>query len=319
MPITPETRHLNPPEVHSLAALRVQRWRFELTSLGMQWSGFPGALLHSGLGMMLARVAPDVFAPLYGPTQTDGPRPWCLQPPLDSRVAYAPQDALSLELVFFNPEAQWVQACAQALDALGRAGIGKQRGRFALREVEPVVWKTGEEPWPHAASATVVAARDHEVASAGSLTLADMLASASPAQPTRHVSLQLLTPLRLKAAQGYVTGAPSAELLLSRLLARVSMLCGISARALPLAQQAMDEARAMRLAEENLVWDDLTRYSARQRAEMPLGGLTGWLGYTGRGTADAAFAWLSVGEWLQLGARTTFGLGVYRLVPARAA
>ena len=295
-----------------LEKLRIERWRLEIVSQGLQWSGFPGALLHSGLGMMLARVSPEVFAVLYGtPVRDVGPRPWWLQPPLDQRLAFAPQDILQFELTFVNPAPHWIEACAEAVKELGKAGIGRQRGRFTLHRMEPVPW------FADAGTASARAALSGFSSQGSSCTLASMLRQARPSQPVEHIGLQFVTPVRLKAERGYVTQPPRAEVLIGRLLGRASMLSGLPTHWLPLAAEAQQQAGALRLTQDELSWDDVTRYSARQKAEMPLGGLTGWLRYSADGPTDALFSWLAVGEWLQLGARTTFGLGVYRLVPAR--
>lgn len=281
---------------------RLARHRYTFRSLGLQWSGYPGALLHGGMGMMLARSAPDTFAALMGntPEAASGPRPWWMLPPTDPRIAYAPGDDFTLDLFFANPTPSWATDCGRALEALGRAGIGRSRGRFLLVAQEPVPW----DP-----------ARDDDEP----LTLDSMLQSARPTRTVRHLGVQLLTPLRVKADQGLLSHAPDAATLAQRTLARAAMLSGQRVCDLPLATQALDEAAALRITEQELHWDDITRYSARQRANVPLGGLTGWLHYRGNAPLDALFAWLSVGEWLHAGSKTTFGLGAYRLIPGRTA
>lgn len=288
--------------------LSLRRERYTLRSLGLQWSGYPGALLHSGLGMMLAKVSPEVFAVFIGGEDANAgessrPRPWWMLPPLDTRLAFAPGDDLQLDLFFANPQPHWAQACAQALAALGAAGLGKTRGRFVLLRHEPVPWEV-----------TQAAAQDEAIA------LTTLLQAAHGAYADeRHLGVQLLTPLRIKGEHRLLQQAPSALLLVQRLLARAAMLGGVRVPDLPLASAALQQAAAMRITQQELHWDDLSRYSARQQAELPMGGLTGWLRYSSPAPMDAVFAWLSVGEWLHLGTKTTFGLGGYRLVPGRRA
>ncbi|MGC9184896.1 MAG: CRISPR system precrRNA processing endoribonuclease RAMP protein Cas6 [Thiomonas sp.] len=296
-----------PPTASPQSNLLLHRERYTLRSHGLHWSGYPGALLHSGLGMMLARVSPALFAVFIGGEdaragESSRPRPWWMLPPLDARLAFAPGDDLQLDLLFANPQPHWPQDCAQALHALGAAGIGKARGRFSLVRHESVPWDVAATTAP----------------SGGPAPLTDMLESARHgAEGIRHLGVQLLTPLRMKGEHGLVQQAPSALLLVRRLLARAAMLAGVQTQDLPLAAQALQQAAQMRISQQELNWDDLSRYSARQQAELPMGGLTGWLRYSSPAPIDAVFAWLSVGEWLHVGTKTTFGLGAYRLVPGR--
>jgi len=292
------------PAVSALSRTPVRRVRYTLRSLGLSWSGFPGALLHSGLGMALAQVAPQTFAALIGAgdgAEDAGPRPWWLLPPLDARLILAPGDDFTLDLFFANPQPGWAEDCATALARLGELGLGKARGRFVLHGHEDVPWS---------ANARTDAPQ----------TLAAMLHTARPAETSRHLALQLLTPLRIKAGGDLLRMAPTAALLLQRVLARAAMLAGVRVAELPLADAALAQAQTLRLGEQDMHWDDLSRYSARQQAVVPLGGLTGWLRYTAAAGQDweAAYAWLAVGEWLQAGTKTTFGLGAYRLLPTRA-
>lgn len=305
MPLPTPTPMLAPP---STGGLRLSRHRYTLRSLGLQWSGFPGALLHGGLGMMLARVSPEVFATFIGGEdaragEPSRPRPWWMLPPLDARLAFAVGDDVQFDLLFANPQAHWAEVCAQALAALGQAGIGKSRGRFVLLRHEAV-------PWDVPVEQGALVAHDP-------VPLDRMLQSVRLAANGGHLGVQWITPLRLKGERGLVQQAPSGALLMQRLLARAAMLAGVRVQELPLAALALEQAATLRITQQELHWDDLSRYSARQQVEVPMGGLTGWLRYSSNGPLDAAFAWLSVGEWLHVGAKTTFGLGGYRLVPGR--
>lgn len=283
--------------------LTLLRLRVHAISHGLQWSGLPGSLLHGMLGKVLREQNPEVYADLIGPLDTgpgnDIPRPLWLQPPLDPRAVYAPGDGLQFDLLLANPRPAWLAALERALPEIGRQGVGKTRGRFTLQSVTPVAW--------------------HHDAAPGPITLDDMLREPRGVPCGPHLMLQCLTPLRIKSDGGLLRQPPPAPLLLRRLLARASMLAACPLHALPLASEALDQARQLQLADHQLQWDDLSRYSARQEAVLPLGGLTGWLGYQASSDAEltAARAWLHVGEWLHIGGKTSFGLGLYRVSPPR--
>lgn len=285
-------------------SLTLLRLHVHATTHGVQWSGLPGSILHGMLGKVLREQSPQVYADLIGPLQAplgqDAPRPLWLQPPLDPRAVYAPGDSLHFDLLLANPRPQWLAALERALPEIGRQGLGKTRGRYTVREVTPVAWTPDAAPGP--------------------IMLDEMLRQAQSAPPVAHLLLQWLTPLRLKREGGVLRQPPTAPVLLRRLLARAAMLAGCPLAALPLAADALAQAEHLTLAEHQLQWDDPSRYSARQDAVLPLGGLTGWLSYHAAPGADirAVRAWLAVGEWLHIGGKTSVGLGMYRLSPPRA-
>lgn len=303
------TSPTSPRQLHdaadSAAQLRLSRWRYALRSHGLHWSGFPGALLHSGLGMMLARHAPEVFASFIGgedpPSVAEAtrPKPWWMLPPLDSRMVYAPGDDLVTDLYFANPQRGWEQICAEALQALGEVGMGSARCRFSVVRYELVHWDAST-PQP-----------------SDGITLSQMFSSLTRAESPKHIGLQLITPLRVKSEGGLLRSAPVATVLVKRVLARAAMLAGVRVSDLPGAVEAQHEAASLILSEQDLYWDDLSRYSARQQAEVPMGGLTGWLRYKATADVRMAWAWLAIGEWLHVGTKTTFGLGAYRILPTR--
>lgn len=286
-------------------SLVLLRLRVTCLSRGLQWSGLPGSLLHGMLGKVLREQDPATYADLVGPLDAAGgnetPRPMWLQPPLDPRAVLAPGDGFAFDLLLANPRPTWLAALQRAIPEIGRQGLGKTRGRFDVVDIVPVAWRPGS--------------------ASGPIALADMLVQVPAASGgATQFGLQCVTPLRLKAEGGLLRQAPSAALLVRRLLARAAMLAQCPIGALPLADAALAQAQSVQLTEQDLHWDDLTRYSARQDAVLPLGGLTGWIGYRAAPGANvaAALAWLAAGEWLHIGGKTTFGLGMYRMVPPRS-
>ncbi len=264
--------------------LRISRFRIHCTSLGLQWSGFPGNILHSGLGIMLKRAAPELFDILYASQEGADTRPrrWWMLPPLEDRAIFAPLDHFSFDIFFADMQPGWLKGVLDALTLLGMAGVGKGRGRFRIERVE---WIGMDRLEP---------VTDERLTPA--LSLGDMLQAMQGPGRIDHLGLQFITPLRLKAEQGYITRAPGLDVLLLRLLARVSQLSGIGRAYLPGAEEALGAAAGARLLDERLTWEDMTRYSARQGREMPMGGLTGWVIYGGR--LEPAYPWLAVGESL---------------------
>jgi hypothetical protein len=62
----------------------------------------------------------------------------------------------------------------------------------------------------------------------------------------------------------------------------------------------------------SLYFEDWQRFSLKQQEFIPFGGFKGVVEIK---NASPDFArWLKIGEQLQLGGKSTFGLGIYRLV-----
>lgn len=285
---------------------RLDRFRFHCTSLGLRWDGFAGNLLHSGIGMMLHRAAPELYEQLYG--EADGevrPRRWWLQPPLGEREVFAPLDAFYFEVFLLDREAGWIEGLIHAITLVGQAGLGRDRGRFRLERVEWVGFETLE-----------TALDWHEWRGSSVVTLDKILAANRWPARLGQLKLHLLTPLQLKHEGMYVREAPEMSLLFDRLLGRVSQLTGRGKAYLPGVEAARLAAAVTRLHAAEVRWKPGKRYSARQDREMPFGGMVGRLVYRGA-DLSALYPWFALGEWLQLGAKTTFGLGVIRVEPIR--
>lgn len=142
---------------------------------------------------------------------------------------------------------------------------------------------------------------------------------AAPAAPSA-VTIQLLTPLRLKRDGRHV--APKAfrfSDLFRNLLRRLSMLTYFHTDT-PLEtdfKALVTQAETIAVRSE-LAWKDLTRYSARQKTLMRLGGLVGRIDLEGQDLAPF-WPYLWLGQWTHAGAGATMGLGHYTLTSLQAA
>ena len=129
---------------------------------------------------------------------------------------------------------------------------------------------------------------------------------------TDRYRLQLLTPVRLTQAGGLLQQHLPFGSLAASVLRRFSMLMYFH-----LGQQlqtdfaAITQAAAhVEVAESDLRWQDLPRWSNRQARKMNLGGLMGSVTYQGAGAFGTL---LQLGEVLLVGKSTSFGLGRYQL------
>lgn len=272
--------------------------RLQLASGGLRFPAFSGSIWHGGFGKTLARRFPEVFHLLYvGQAET---RLHSLRPapgqdfPSGSR--------LTLELSLFGRAGEHVCACTQAIAQLGENGIDPA-GHYRLT---------------HAAVQTPSGDIEYFTATDGftrpppTTDFRDWL-PARRAPPA--IELTLLTPLRIKEGGELVRQAPGYAQLLHRLIGRLEQLAHVTGSRAPLAAderaQLLAAAQHVRLTDAALRWSEIARRSARTNSRMRFGGLLGRLRFVGE--LNPTLPWLLAGRHVQIGGKTAFGFGAYRI------
>jgi len=238
---------------------------------------------------------------------TDIPRPFVLEPPLDSKTRYEPGEVLEVGLVLVGRAIGYLPYFLVAFQELGRAGLGATRGKFTVKDVHAVNALTGQEVLLYAEGKGVVADPDMGVGLAEAETTAASLAAAD------EITLRFLSPTRL-LDNNRLVAKPEFLVLVRALVRRISSLaafyCGDRSR-LDL-RPVVEAASRVTVARSNLRWWDWQRYSARQRTQMKLGGFVGEVTY--RGPLQAFLPLLLLGTITHVGKACTFGHGRYELI-----
>jgi hypothetical protein len=273
-----------------------------------------GSLWHGVFGACLHDLQPAAYAALFDLEESR--RPWALVPPLDAEPWVPAGAVVQAAITLIGPEAvPHAAACVQALAEMGRRGLGSRRAKAELLEVALQSAEGDLLPWPEAYSGLAAAIPPIGTPSAAQVWLAAQAQARSQlSAQAQGLSLRLLTPLRLKQGGEIQRDAPELALLQRRLLGRWVLLNpqregGLFAPGerdawLGLAEQAP-------LLEHHLQGLSWQRRSARQQRHMPLEGLCGRLRYGP--PAQALRPWWALAEWLQLGSKTSFGLGVVQM------
>ena len=234
------------------------------------------------------------------------PNPYVVEPPADEVRRIEPGHRLSWHMVLVGTPA--LRQLALIVHAWQRAlahGLGHDRVPCRLAAV---LW-CGEDGDAHP---VLDPAQDRVLPHDAALEI--------PPAPldARGLDLLVQTPLRLQH-QGRALPAQELDLrtLLLAALRRATLMLHLHAGvALDDSAAALLEAAAGLVDDRRgLRWRDWTRYSARQRQEMTLGGVVGR--WRIRGDVRAAWPWLWLGQWLHLGKNATMGLGAYRLEVVR--
>ena len=231
------------------------------------------------------------------------PHPFVITPPLEEKREYRQGETLCFGLTLIGKAVDHLPYFIYTFEEFGQMGIGKGRGKFQLEEVqsvggpeERVVYTAGDQ----------VLRRNSEVIEANELI------RELPSDPISSIILQFVTPARLKY-DGQLGPALEFHVLIRNLLRRISLLsyfhCGeeldLDFRGL------IDSSMAIRVRKKELRWHDWQRYSNRQNTAMMMGGCIGSITFAGNLTQFMPF--LLLGEKINVGKGTSFGLGKYRL------
>lgn len=233
------------------------------------------------------------------------PHPYVLNPPATDQLQYREGDCLSFNLVLLGPATQFLPHVVCAVEAMGQKGIGsgttEGAGRFALHRVT-----MGEQP------AQVLYTEEDRMLRPPDNPPCLHLEAGAPG-PAGELGLGLLTPLRLKDQNSLQSALPF-SLLIRAALRRVSTLeehYGSGRPALDYHALVM-QAGAVESVQADTRWQEIKRYSNRQKREMLLGGMVGRLRF--RGHISVFLPLLRYAEAVNLGKQTVFGLGRIRIV-----
>ena len=249
------------------------------------------------------RPAPD---PSVRPAGVDlAAVPYVFAPDHRGDVAFAAGDAVTTVLTLVGGANARLVYVVRAMAEAGLAGVGPARARLDLARVE---------------------ALDGLDAVAGELVHdgGDHCVPASPRRPGRAplgrcVEATLRTPLRLRIGGDLVTPALFRPAhLVGAAIRRVSALAALHGdgpieadyAALKRAGEAATFVHAV------LRWHEQTRFSARQRMAMQMGGLVGTCRIDLGDAADALVPWLSLAQWVGAGKGASMGMGDFRLTAA---
>jgi len=311
--LTAHTR-LNPANVVTenptfrLACFEFQLYLTEATEFPID----KGSSFHGAFGHALARIGTHFRDYFYNPTppthwsdaQQAPPRPYVLIPPLTDKTRYAAGDTLNLGVVLYGSAIDYFLIVFAALEHLGEfMGLGTQRTRFTI---DSIMQLTSD-------GATTIYQNRQWLAQTQAMQagqfFADTSLSLSRIRLTHH------TRLRLKAGNQLLNTVPPFSLLMNRLLGRINALATLYGGGIAITpeqkQQLLNLAETVQIEHSTLQWRDWQRHSQRSQSTMPFGGLLGETVY--RGELAPFIPWLTMGQWVGVGGKTSFGLGLYKM------
>lgn len=261
---------------------------------------------------LLAQSCPyaQIFEPAPPPgsevlkNYSDIPRPFVIEPPLETKTHYQPGETLTFGLILIGQAIAYLPYFILAFKELGNIGLGKGRLPFDLAEVLTVDLIHGSAVPIYDPQSNRVQPVKSEISGA-KLVMGEW---------TGHqLCLAFLTMTRLKFEHTLVTGIPF-HVLIRNLLRRISTLYYFYH-----GQKAADmdykgliaAAEEIRTVSSKLQLVDWERYSNRQDVRMNMGGLVGEALYEGEWKTFEML--LRLGEVIHVGKGCVFGLGKYEI------
>lgn len=288
----------------SLAPLRFAVYRISLRAATRieflaREEGYKGGALHDRFEYSLSRVSRADYRSLCG-SRGGLQKPYTLLPPLDRLLEYASGAEFNCDLTLIGDAIDCFPACRQAFQLAGATDVGTMRGKFDVARIESIS--------PAEAPRLV----SNEEAAATYAIRAEAVMNRTPIDSST-ATLAFRTPLRLQEASREIPDfygfCRNLFKRLERLSAYDSKFPGLNEPQLP---NLLRLARTVRIAEQSLGWYDWPRYAPAKDEWMRLGGHLGRISYYGE--IAPFLPYLALGEWLHVGAHSSFGLGRYRIV-----
>lgn len=304
--------------------LGITRYRFNLRAIDpIRFTSFPGSAIRGVFGHSLKKtvcvtrldrcdscalrrdcVHSYLFeTPVTLDSGQDAPHPLIFDVRGVARDI-SPGDSFAVEATLIGESERHLPYMVEAWRRAGQRGLGRQQARFELRSV------AGRD-FPGGVWLPVLEDGERVAPPPRPFDFSE-----NPGPVPARIRLELLTPYRGKREGRLVTpDSFSASGFVTSLIRRIDRLGKLHDPARDWdAHEMIQAAMGVTMTDPDLRWSDWVRYSTRQRTRMKLGGVVGALFLEGEGLATVWPA-LQVGQWIQAGKSTLFGLGCYRITP----
>ncbi len=281
---------------------------------------FKGSMWHGLLGRALKNHDENLYHIFYGEHQGQQPKPYALCPSADHKTEWQKGELISFELTLFG------EACVMAtqiIEALTQGeknktiGIGEQKIPFrvvSISSVTPEGLQAGIHPRSLSAWLSSLPT------SASHNALHPQIGDGSA--PHSEIALNFQTPVMFKQQSKALKSLDKMglEFYIKQILRRLTQLSQFWVMDEPalfdeihqhsLNQQAMQRNQCE--VTTHCYFEDSVRYSAIHQKEIPISGVKGQVSFYGNLTPLVPI--FKIGELLQVGGKSTFGLGKYQLI-----
>jgi len=294
---------LNPSFNQLLEIFRLTRLKLYLKLQADTYlPAFTGSTLHGMLGHALRKYAPHANKICFGQFENQQPKPYAIVANEQRKTKWHKGEIFSFEIKLFGDVAEMANQIVNAIQRFGLSdGIGgnseSTRTQYTLLSVCSIC-----------KNRQLLGIHGHKLIEHIDTTY----------ESVTEIALQLNSPLRIKQEREYLRQAPDLVLLLQNISRRWQILTKY---------WQMDNIDFLKSLHQNLpqnirtentsasFYEDWQRHSIRQQEKLPFGGVLGQLSYNILDDSKQyIIPWLAVGQLLQIGGKTTFGLGDYTLI-----
>jgi len=241
---------------------------------------------------------------------SNAPHPFIIEPPPEKKHGYKPGDEIIFGLTLIGKAIDYLPYFIYTFDELGKIGIGKDRGKYELKEVRSQESEVGRE---------IIYSSDTKTLKPFDMSILNLESGILNSVPDilnigfSILNLNFLTPTRI-VYDGHLTLDLEFHMLIRQLLRRVSLLsyfhCGYDMSGWDF-KGIIEGAKEVKIKNQDLRWYDWERYSARQDTRMKMGGFVGEIIF--EGNIEPFMPLIRAGEVLHVGKGTSFGLGKYEI------
>lgn len=314
---------------------RLAKYHFVLEAIDPLYLPPPkGTVLRDGVGYMFKRLAcsesypcdgdcvqgnscpysyvfetrlPEVSQVLHNFTEV--PRPFIIEVSNDSHNHILPGEQLVFGLILVGHGIQYLPYFVAVFRELGWVGLGHTRGKYSLISVDAI------SPYDQK-SERVYQIDEHLALQLSDFIITKNLVVAYASNlPTDRLTMEFVTPARLKHQGRWVGEGPPFEVLIKSLLGRISSLSYFHCqeRLEVDFRELIDRAAHIKITEKKTDWQDWSRFSGRQKQRIEMGGLVGTITYAG--DLKDFLLFLALGELVHVGKGAVFGNGKFSIGP----
>ncbi|MDR0822173.1 MAG: CRISPR system precrRNA processing endoribonuclease RAMP protein Cas6, partial [Endomicrobium sp.] len=229
----------------------------------------------------------------------DIPRPYVFETEFADKRNYKKDAVFKFNLLLFGKAMEFAPHFIFSFIELGKIGFTNKKYKFALEKAIDNIGNVVFDGKEILKKADIICAKD-------------LIDDAKAKESINKIEIEFITPFRLEVS-GKLIKKPNFMDIIKVLTRRISAIskyhCGGIEQVNHL--ELINKANDIEM-ESHLGWFDWTRYSARQKTKMELGGLLGNIVL--KGGLDVFMPYLLLGSFIHIGKNCTFGLGKYRIL-----
>jgi len=229
------------------------------------------------------------------------PHPFILTPPLDNARVYKSGECFNFEIVLVGDVIEKLPYFIHSIIKMGDMGIGKLRSRFHITSISNIDENYRESE---------IVFKDEKLFPVTKFLTFEKAQKIASEYTKDYIKMYFVTPVRIQF-KGSLCESLNFEIFINNCFRRLTSLlyfyCNDNSPSYFKDEIQID--KNIHVVDNNLIWHNWDRYSARQKRRMKLGGLIGNICF--KGDFKNIIPYLIACSWIHIGKGTTFGMGKY--------